>query len=76
MMMKAKLEGMETPKGFIVTCLSCLIHAWCLHLKGLVYVSMFKPLSITIAAAMSVILLGNALHLYSVIGAVILSVGF
>ncbi|KAK4272082.1 hypothetical protein QN277_020682 [Acacia crassicarpa] len=62
--------------GLVVTCLSCLIHAWCLHLKGPVYVSMFRPLSIAIAAAMSVIFLGDALHLYSVIGAVILSVGF
>ncbi|XP_054804443.1 WAT1-related protein At4g15540-like [Prosopis cineraria] len=62
--------------GLFVTFLSCLIHMWGLHLKGPVYVSIFKPLSIAIAAAMSVIFLGDALHLGSVIGAVILSVGF
>ncbi|XP_028778638.1 WAT1-related protein At4g15540-like [Neltuma alba] len=62
--------------GFLCTCLICLIEIWSLHLKGPVYVSIFKPLSIAIAAAMSVIFLGDALHLGSVIGAAILSVGF
>ncbi|KAJ7974535.1 WAT1-related protein [Quillaja saponaria] len=51
-------------------------HAWGMHLKGPVYVTSFKPLSIAIAAAMSVIFLGDDLHLGSVVGAVILSAGF
>ncbi|XP_028778637.1 WAT1-related protein At5g40230-like [Neltuma alba] len=46
--------------------------AWGPHLKGPLYVTIFKTLSVAIAAAMSVIFLGDAL----VIGAVILSVGF
>ncbi|XVE67980.1 hypothetical protein DITRI_Ditri09bG0031600 [Diplodiscus trichospermus] len=52
------------------------VHLWGLHLKGPVYVAIFKPLSIAIAAFMSAIFLGEALHLGSVIGAVILSMGF
>ncbi|KAJ7974530.1 WAT1-related protein [Quillaja saponaria] len=53
-----------------------VIHTWGLHLKGPVYISIFKPLSIAIAAAMSAIFLGDALHLGSVVGAIILSIGF
>ncbi|TKY63257.1 WAT1-related protein [Spatholobus suberectus] len=55
---------------------STIVHTWGLHLKGPVYVSMFKPLSIAIAAAMSVIFLGEALYLGSVVGSVILCIGF
>ena len=40
-----------------------VVHTWGLHLKGPVYVSIFKPLSIAIAAAMSFIFLGDALYL-------------
>ncbi|KAL4653529.1 hypothetical protein ACB092_01G310300 [Castanea dentata] len=53
-----------------------VVLAWVLHLKGPVYVSIFKPLSIVIAAAMGVIFLGDALYLGSIIGAIILSIGF
>ncbi|GMY13441.1 WAT1-related protein At5g40240-like [Fagus crenata] len=53
-----------------------VVRTWGLHLKGPVYVSTFKPLSIVIAAAMGVIFLGDALCLGSVIGAIILSIGF
>ncbi|XP_027351464.1 WAT1-related protein At4g15540-like [Abrus precatorius] len=62
--------------GFFCTGLSCLVHTWGLHLKGPVYVSIFKPLSIVIAAAMSFIFLGEALHFGTVVGALILSCGF
>ncbi|KFK33141.1 hypothetical protein AALP_AA6G336300 [Arabis alpina] len=62
--------------GFFDTSLGSVIHTWGLHLKGPVYVSLFKPLSIAIAVAMAFIFLGDALHLGSVIGSVILSFGF
>ncbi|KAK7841399.1 wat1-related protein [Quercus suber] len=61
--------------GFFGSSMSIVI-AWALHLKGPVYVSIFKPLSIVIAAAMGVIFLGDALYLGSLIGAIILSIGF
>lgn len=39
------------------------IHTWGVHVKGPVYVSSFRPLSIAIAAATGVIFLGDDLHL-------------
>ncbi|KAL0450636.1 UNVERIFIED_CONTAM: WAT1-related protein [Sesamum latifolium] len=40
-----------------------MIHTWGLHVKGPVYVAMFRPLSIAIAAIMGVIFLGDDLYL-------------
>lgn len=40
------------------------------------YISLFKPLSIAIAASFSAIFLGDALHFGTVVGAVIISIGF
>jgi len=42
--------------------LSSAIYAWGIHLKGPVYVAMFKPLSIVIAVAMGVMFLGDTLY--------------
>ncbi|CAH2080013.1 unnamed protein product [Thlaspi arvense] len=44
--------------------------------SGPVYISLFRPLSIAIAVAMGAIFLGDALHIGSVIGSVILCFGF
>ncbi|KAK7339422.1 hypothetical protein VNO77_20087 [Canavalia gladiata] len=52
------------------------VHTWVLRIKGPVYVAMFKPLSIAIAVALGVIFLGDTLHLGSLIGATIISIGF
>ncbi|XP_039068212.1 WAT1-related protein At5g40240-like [Hibiscus syriacus] len=60
----------------VFSALSSLVHVWGIRLKGPVYVVIFQPLSIAIAAFMSAIFLGDPLHLGSVIGAVILSMGF
>ncbi|KAK7339424.1 hypothetical protein VNO77_20089 [Canavalia gladiata] len=62
--------------AFFSAFFNTLVHTWGIHLKGPVYVSIFKPLSIAIAACMSVIFLGEALYLGSVVGAVILCIGF
>ncbi|CAH2080011.1 unnamed protein product [Thlaspi arvense] len=62
--------------GGLVSSFGSVIHTWGLHLKGPVYISLFKPLSIVIAVAMGAIFLGDALHIGSVIGSVILSLGF
>uniref|UniRef100_A0A1J3IQF2 WAT1-related protein n=2 Tax=Noccaea caerulescens TaxID=107243 RepID=A0A1J3IQF2_NOCCA len=61
--------------GVFVSLFSALTHTWGLHLKGPVYVSLFRPLSIAIAVAMGAIFLGDALHLGSVIGSMILCFG-
>ncbi|KAK8586907.1 hypothetical protein V6N13_085923 [Hibiscus sabdariffa] len=60
----------------VFSSISSSVHIWGLHMKGPVYVVIFKPLSIAIAAFMSAIFLGDTLYLGSVIGAVILSTGF
>jgi len=62
--------------GVFVSLFSALTHTWGLHLKGPVYISLFRPLSIAIAVAMGAIFLGDALHLGSVIGSMILCIGF
>ncbi|KAK8710225.1 hypothetical protein V6N13_145560 [Hibiscus sabdariffa] len=60
----------------VFSSISSSVHIWGLHMKGPIYVVIFKPLSIAIAAFMSAIFLGDSLYLGSVIGAVILSTGF
>lgn len=62
--------------GLLGSCLNNTVHTWALHLKGPVFVAMFKPLSIAIAVAMGVMFLGDTLYLGSVIGATIISIGF
>ncbi|KAF8009866.1 hypothetical protein BT93_J0754 [Corymbia citriodora subsp. variegata] len=62
--------------GLFGQCLNNIVHTWAIRLKGPFYVAMFKPLSIPVAVAMGVFFLGDTLHLGSLIGAAILSVGF
>ncbi|PON93347.1 Plant-drug/metabolite exporter [Trema orientale] len=49
---------------------------WCMNKKGPVFVVMFKPLGIAIAAFMSTIFLGDTLYAGSVIGALPIIIGF
>ncbi|KAI5442479.1 hypothetical protein KIW84_011514 [Lathyrus oleraceus] len=53
-----------------------LIYAWSVHLKGAVYVTSFMPLQIAISGILGVIFLGDTLHIGSIIGAIIISIGF
>ncbi|KAL3624212.1 hypothetical protein CASFOL_033028 [Castilleja foliolosa] len=74
--------------GVFGCCINNAVHTWALHLRGPVYVAMFKPLSIAIAAAMGVIILGDTLYLgrngiegainkiLGIIGAAIIAIGF
>ncbi|KAK3018282.1 hypothetical protein RJ639_003550, partial [Escallonia herrerae] len=52
------------------------VYAWCLQDKGPVYVAMFKPLAIVIAVVTGVLFLGETLYIGSVIGAIIITLGF
>nr|GMD62005.1 WAT1-related protein At3g28050-like [Ipomoea batatas] len=45
-------------------------------MKGPLYVAMFKPLGVVIAATLNLIFLADALHLGSIIGSIIIIVGF
>ncbi|MFQ6647758.1 hypothetical protein Gotur_021008 [Gossypium turneri] len=60
----------------VMQAFSSFVIAWGLHLKGPVYIAIFKPVSIAIAAFMSAIFLGDSLYLGSIIGAIIISIGF
>nr|XP_027074630.1 WAT1-related protein At3g28050-like isoform X1 [Coffea arabica] len=62
--------------GIFGSFLNNTMHTWALRLKGPVYVAMFKPLSIVIAVAMGVIILGDALYLGSILGATVIALGF
>ncbi|XP_022740896.1 WAT1-related protein At5g40230-like isoform X1 [Durio zibethinus] len=62
-------------QGIFALSFSSAVHSWGVRLKGAVYVTIFRPLSIVIAAVMSAMFLGDALFLGSVIGALILSAG-
>ncbi|KAK3223270.1 hypothetical protein Dsin_010295 [Dipteronia sinensis] len=50
--------------------------AWCVSKKGPIYVTTFKPLAIVLSVVMGFLLLGDALCLGSLIGAIIIVAGF
>lgn len=50
-------------KGIVGSSFGTVVHTWGLRVKGPVYVALFRPLSIAIAAIMSVIFLGDTLYL-------------
>ncbi|KAI3941516.1 hypothetical protein MKW92_045297 [Papaver armeniacum] len=52
------------------------LQTWCLRKKGPVFVAMFTPVGIVVAAIMGVIFLGDTLHLGSLVGAAIIVLGF
>ncbi|GAA0184039.1 hypothetical protein LIER_31351 [Lithospermum erythrorhizon] len=62
--------------GCLGSCFCSVVHAWALRLKGPVYVALFDPLSIAIAAFMGIYFLDETLYLGSVVGAVIIIIGF
>ncbi|KAM7512427.1 hypothetical protein LguiB_011302 [Lonicera macranthoides] len=62
--------------GFFAGFFTGIVHTWGLRIKGPLYIALFKPLSIVIAVVMGVIFLGDTLHLGSIIGGAIISIGF
>ncbi|KAK9751007.1 hypothetical protein RND81_02G235400 [Saponaria officinalis] len=50
--------------------------SWCLRRKGLVFVCMFKPLGVAIAAVAGVLFFGDTLYLGSLLGVIIIILGF
>ncbi|KAL2339675.1 hypothetical protein Fmac_007615 [Flemingia macrophylla] len=53
-----------------------VIHTWAMGKRGPVYVAMFKPLEIVFAVILGITFLGDSLYVGSVIGAVIVVIGF
>lgn len=62
--------------GFCGFSFAIAILSWGLRVKGPLYVAIFHPFTITIAAFSSVIFLGESLYLGSIIGSIVISVGF
>ncbi|KAL2335627.1 hypothetical protein Fmac_016840 [Flemingia macrophylla] len=52
-----------------------IVSTWVLRLKGPVYVTSFTPFTVVIAVAMGVMFLGDTLHVGSLVGATIVSIG-
>ncbi|KAL0357956.1 UNVERIFIED_CONTAM: WAT1-related protein [Sesamum calycinum] len=49
---------------------------WCVRKRGPLFVSVFHPLGVIIANAMGIVLLGEPLYLGSVLGSIVVVVGF
>ncbi|KAJ8758986.1 hypothetical protein K2173_003224 [Erythroxylum novogranatense] len=62
--------------GVFAGAIRSVAHLWACHKRGPIYASMFKPLGMVIAVFMGVPLLGDTLYLGSVIGAVVIALGF
>lgn len=62
--------------AIIGTCLTYTMQTWCNHKKGPLFVAMFKPVGIVIAAIAGAIFLGDKLHVGSVVGAFFIVLGF
>ncbi|XP_021742004.1 WAT1-related protein At3g28050-like [Chenopodium quinoa] len=52
------------------------VNTWACRVKGSVFVAMFKPLQMIIAVILGVSFLGDVLHVGSVIGGIIIALGF
>ncbi|KAA8533116.1 hypothetical protein F0562_033351 [Nyssa sinensis] len=52
------------------------IGIWCLRRTGPLFVAMFHPLGIVIAAAMGIIFLGDTFYLGSLVGSIVIVIGF
>ncbi|KAK1554603.1 hypothetical protein Q3G72_014611 [Acer saccharum] len=63
-------------KAIIGTGMQVSLCTWCLSRTGPMHVSMFKPLAIVFSVVMGFLFLGDALCLGSLIGAVIIVIGF
>ncbi|CAL1357969.1 unnamed protein product [Linum trigynum] len=62
--------------GGFGSCLNNAAEAWVLPIKGPVFANMFLPFGMVIAVAMGVMLLGDTLHLGSLLGGTAISIGF
>ncbi|XP_030468864.2 WAT1-related protein At4g15540-like [Syzygium oleosum] len=60
----------------VATACGSTLGVWCVKRTGPVYVSMFKPLGIVFAVGLGFIFLGEMLHLGSLIGAIVIVMGF
>ncbi|XP_076884788.1 WAT1-related protein At5g40230-like [Bidens hawaiensis] len=62
--------------GFFGAGFQITIGAWCVKMKGPLFVAMFHPLGIVISAILGVIFLGDGLYLGCLIGSTVIVIGF
>ncbi|XP_048136822.1 WAT1-related protein At5g40240-like [Rhodamnia argentea] len=62
--------------GVVAVAFGSTLGTWCVKRAGPVYVSMFKPLGIVFAVGLGFLFLGEMLHLGSLIGALVIVMGF
>uniref|UniRef100_A0A0D9Y768 WAT1-related protein n=1 Tax=Oryza glumipatula TaxID=40148 RepID=A0A0D9Y768_9ORYZ len=61
--------------GIVASGMMCTVMSWCIQERGPVFVSMFSPLMLIVVAVVGWGILGEKIHVGSVIGAVIIVVG-
>ncbi|PON83900.1 Plant-drug/metabolite exporter, partial [Trema orientale] len=61
--------------GTVVSGLMVTLIAWCVHLRGPVFVSVFNPLMLVLVAIAGSLVLNEKLHLGSLLGAVLIVLG-
>ncbi|KAL0408623.1 UNVERIFIED_CONTAM: WAT1-related protein [Sesamum radiatum] len=62
--------------GIFGSAVQVSLTTWCLRRRGPLFVAMFHPLSIVIAAVLGTIFLGDVLYLGSLVGSIIIVIGF
>ncbi|ERN00876.1 WAT1-related protein At2g39510 [Amborella trichopoda] len=62
--------------GILVSAIGYSLNAWCISKRGPVFVALFFPLQLIIAAILSALILKERLHLGSVIGGCLIILGF
>ncbi|KAL4198379.1 hypothetical protein AMTRI_Chr03g45560 [Amborella trichopoda] len=62
--------------GILVSAIGYSLNAWCISKRGPVFVALFFPLQLIIAAILSALFLKERLHLGSVIGGCLIILGF
>ncbi|XP_031272911.1 WAT1-related protein At1g68170-like [Pistacia vera] len=62
-------------KGAVATGLMVVVMAWCVRIKGPLFVSIFNPLSLVFVALIGSLILNEKLHMGSIIGSVFIIIG-
>ncbi|KAK4358219.1 hypothetical protein RND71_023829 [Anisodus tanguticus] len=62
--------------GILGSAFQVSVMFWCICRKGPLFVAMFHPMGIVIAAALGIIFLGDIFYLGSLVGSIIIVVGF
>ncbi|KAF0916925.1 hypothetical protein E2562_015099 [Oryza meyeriana var. granulata] len=61
--------------GIVASGMVCTVMSWCIQERGPVFVSMFSPLMLVVVAVVGWAILGEKIHVGSIIGAVLIVVG-